>query len=148
MPRTSHFAIRHSLFLYRPAASFLRRSILFRANHPQVAKIVDAGRVAVGPGDLDGVVADEPGVGEDRGLIDVGGQHGQRQALMRRRRFASRSTTGTGAVLAEIIERIAAHAAVGPLDLQPGAAVEVQIDRLEAGIAGGTVDGVGDCLIA
>lgn len=88
--------------------------------------------MAVGPGDLDGVVADQLGVGEDGGLVDVGRQDGQRE----RGRFglpglALGAAGGAGAALAEVGQGVMAFVPVGPLDREALAAVEVQVDWLE-----------------
>ncbi len=91
---------------------------------------VDAGGVAVGEGDLNGVVADRRG-----GLrAGFGFEHGQRGKLRRRSRgellllvalFVAR---GAGAVIAKVGEVVMAGVAVSPGDIHAGAGRDVDFD--------------------
>lgn len=105
-----------------------------RTDRSQVTELVDAGGMSVRPGNLQGVVADEPGIGELGRLSDAGRQDGERDCAWRwRLRGLAAGRPGAArrawAVFPEVGKRIVAGMAVGPFDVEAIPSIDAQVNR-------------------
>jgi len=104
---------------------------LRRTDFAEVVEGVDAGIVAVGPVDLEGVVSDEIRAGGDDAVGEIAGENreGGFDLLLRGVAFADLAALGAGAHRAEQLDWVHAEPGVGPADFQLFISLQIKGQR-------------------